>query len=55
MSPTDYLNAMLLSLLGNHELIAKWWTTPNRAFEGQCPQEVDENTVKNYLESHYFR
>ena len=55
MSPTDYLNAMLLSLLGNPELIAKWWSTPNRAFEGQCPQDVDEKQVKNYLESFCFK
>jgi len=51
----DYLHNMLVSLLGNPQLVIKWWTTPNAAFEGQCPQDVDENTVKNYLESHCFR
>lgn len=55
MSPTDYLNALLLSLLGNPELIAKWWASPNAAFEGQCPKDVPEQKVKNYLESHCFR
>jgi hypothetical protein len=46
---------MLFTLLGSQELIAKWWTTPNRAFNMQCPQDVDETTVKNYLEGHCFR
>lgn len=55
MSPTDYLNAMLLALLGNHELVAKWWTTPNRGFDMQCPKDVDETKVKNYLESFCFK
>lgn len=51
----DYIHNMLFALLGSQELIAKWWTTPNKAFGGQCPQDVDETTVKNYLESHCFR
>jgi hypothetical protein len=51
----DYLHNMLISLLGDPTLVIKWWTSPNAAFEGQCPQDVDENTVKNYLESHCFR
>ena len=55
MSTTDYLNAMLLSLLGNPELIAKWWSSPNKAFDNRCPQDVDEKTVKQYLESFCFR
>jgi hypothetical protein len=51
----DYLHNMLISLLGDPQLVIKWWTTPNAAFNGQCPQDVDENTIKNYLESHCFR
>jgi hypothetical protein len=50
----DYLDAMLFALLGNRELIAKWWTSPNLAFEGQCPCDVDENVVKAYLEGHCY-
>lgn len=55
MSPTDYLNVLLLSLLGNHELVTKWWTTPNKGFDMQCPQDVPEAKVKAYLESFCFR
>ena len=55
MTMGDYLHNMLVSLLGDPKLVMTWWTTPNKAFEGQCPQDVDENTVKNYLESHCFR
>lgn len=51
---TDYMNSMLLALLGNQELVAKWWTSPNRAFEGQCPRDVPEQKVKAYLEGHCF-
>jgi hypothetical protein len=51
----DYLHNMLISLLGDPQLVIRWWTAPNRAFEGQCPQDVDENTVKSYLENHLFK
>ena len=50
----DYCNAMLMSLLGNPDLVIKWWTTPNRAFDMQCPRDVDEQKVKTYLEGHCF-
>ena len=45
---------MLMSLLGDQDLAKMWWTTPNVAFEGQCPQDVDEQVVKAYLEGHCF-
>lgn len=51
----DYCNAMLMSLLGNPDLVIRWWTTPNQAFDGECPQEVPEEFVKAYLESFCFR
>jgi len=46
---------LLVSLLGRPELVALWWSTPNRAFDNKCPQDVDENLVKSYLESHCFK
>jgi hypothetical protein len=52
---SEYLNIMLLSLLGDPKLAMTWWTTPNLAFDMQCPQDVDENKIKNYLESHCFK
>lgn len=51
---TDYINAMLFALIGDHDLVVNWWTSPNAAFEGRCPQDVDENTVKAYLEGHCY-
>lgn len=54
MSPTDYLNNLLLMLLGDPLLIAQWWDSPNLAFEGQCPKDVPEAQVKAYLEGHCF-
>jgi hypothetical protein len=51
---SDYLHLMLMSLLGDHDLAKMWWTTPNAAFEGQCPQDVDEQVVKAYLEGYCF-
>lgn len=51
---TDYCNAMLLSLLGNPQLVSTWWTTPNRAFDMQCPADVPEKQVIAYLEGHCF-
>ena len=50
----DYLHNMLLSLLGDPLLVVKWWTTPNSAFDMQCPEDVDETKVKKYLEGHCF-
>ena len=50
-----YLNMLLIGLIGNRDLCQQWWTTPNRAFDGQCPKDVDETIVKNYLEGFCFR
>lgn len=50
----DYFNMLLLALLGNHDLVQRWWNTPNQAFDGRCPKDVDEATVRAYLEGHTF-
>lgn len=47
---TDYFNLLLLAMLGDHELVKRWWDTPNLAFDNKCPKDVDENKVKSYLE-----
>lgn len=49
-SKTDYVNLMLISLLGNPKLVETWWTTPNKAFESLPPKEVEETKVIKYLE-----
>lgn len=51
---TDYMNAMLMSLIGDRELVTQWWDSPNLAFDGQCPRDVPEAQVKAYLEGHCF-
>lgn len=50
----DYMNSMLLALLGDPQLVAKWWDSPNKAFDMQCPRDVDEQKVRAYLEGHCF-
>jgi hypothetical protein len=52
---TDYINAMLLALLGDRDMVTKWWTSPNLAFGMQCPQDVDEDLIKSYLENFLFK
>ena len=50
-----YLNSLLLTLLGDINLVERWWTTPNKGFNGQCPCDVDENSVRRYLEYFCFK
>lgn len=52
---TDYMNSMLLALLGNPDLVTQWWTTPNKGFDMRCPQDVPEQEVKRYLEFYCFK
>jgi len=43
---------VLLALLGSQDLVDGWWTSPNRAFDGETPlQTLDKNhhRVVNYL------
>lgn len=47
-------DVMLQALLGNKEVIVKWWNTPNKAFNDETPIEVferDEQLVFKYLAS----
>lgn len=48
------LNEMLLSLLGNINLVERWWNSPNRAFNLQRPIDVDRDQVRKYLESYVY-
>ena len=44
------LTAILHDLLGgNSFLVETWWNSPNKAFEGKCPIEVDLDKVSSYL------
>ena len=49
---TDKYNRILHALLGSNELVQKWWSSPNRAFDDVTPSEMwdrDKDRVKNYL------
>lgn len=45
-------NALLFAMIGNKELVEKWWISPNLAFEGETPETVfakNPRQVFNYL------
>jgi hypothetical protein len=50
-----YLNMLLLSLLGSQELSLQWWNSPNKAFNYECPKDVSQEMVTNYLEGFAFK
>ena len=49
-----YLNTLLFSLLGKHELLESWWTSPNKGFNHKCPKDVSDEEVREYLERHCY-
>ena len=49
-----YLNTLLFSLLGSHELLEGWWTSPNKGFNDKCPKDVPDEEVKEYLERYCY-
>ena len=49
---TDKYKRILYALLGSNELVQKWWSSPNKAFDDMTPNEMwdrDKDRVKNYL------
>ena len=49
---TDKYNRILHALLGSNELVQKWWSSSNKAFDDMTPSEMwdrDKDRVKNYL------
>ena len=36
------LNSILMGLLGKKILVDMWWNSPNKAFEGKTPNEVND-------------
>ena len=34
------LNELLLAMLGSEELAERWWSSPNKAFGGEIPDDV---------------
>lgn len=54
MISLNYLNTMLLSLLGSEDLCVMWWEASNKAFGGFSPIDVDLYIVCEYLEQHCY-
>ena len=49
---TDKYDRILHALLGSNELVQKWWSSSNRAFDDISPIEMwdrDKDRVKKYL------
>ena len=49
-----YLNTLLLSLIGNPDLVKQWWNSANKAFDYACPKDVSDVEVRAYLEGYCF-
>jgi hypothetical protein len=45
------INAILIALLGGDKLLADiWWYTPNKAFDGKTPNEINDlEKIHTYL------
>ena len=53
-TPEEKANMILKALLGNDELVARWWNSPNKAFDMETPDDLwhtssGRNRVYNYL------
>ena len=45
----DQLDRCLMAMLGNMELVERWWHSPNHAFDMKTPMESDWEKVQNYI------
>lgn len=34
------VNIILKALLGSDELVVRWWNSPNKAFDGEIPDDL---------------
>lgn len=54
------INRHLFSMLGNPELVYKWWESPNKYWDGETPATIYENgeegkhEVYNYVMFHAY-
>ena len=49
------INEILMAMLGNGDLVARWWDSPNKNWEGRTPKSiylVDPDEVINYILKH---
>ena len=42
-------DVLLFAMLGQKELVEKWWQSPNQGFDGAYPADVDPKRVQEYL------
>jgi len=46
------LDGLLFAMLGDQELVKRWWAGPNLAFDNQPPEKIFENDpvrVRDYI------
>jgi hypothetical protein len=48
------VNRYLLMLLGRYELIERWWTSPNKAFQNRTPDAVYQTGPKGRVEVYSY-
>ena len=48
------LHEILVSLTGSEELAYRWWVSPNKHWNGECPKDVPLEEVRDYLMLHAF-
>jgi len=49
------LNQLLLGLLGTQELVETWWATPNKAFDGEIPDDIFHSDRKAEVVAYIMR
>lgn len=54
VSSIERLNPLILAMVGSDAMAAKWWTSPNKAFNNECPCYVEFDIVRDYLVWHAY-
>ena len=44
------LNVCLFAMLGNDDLVNRWWESPNLAFENKTPNEMYEENEQQVID-----
>ena len=44
------IDEQLLQLLGSQDLVAQWWSSPNKYFGGDTPQQVWDTNPQRVIE-----
>lgn len=46
------LNQILINLLGSRELVERWWSTPNKAFDLEIPDDLLHTPRRKEVEAY---